>query len=832
MEQHWTRLRGQRLLNKAFLPAWIVFGVFLISFAFIERQTDIIHSQAERAEVRKSVGEVQSRMEGIIHSDLQLLRGLVASVSLHPEMNQEEFSALSHLVVDGNDDFYGIAIAPDLIVTLIHPIERHQNVIGLNFNENAAISQLAEQARITRDLVFSGPFELLKSGGTGFAARFPIFVERDGVEVFWGIVSSVLDEYHLYDRAGILDPELGLSFAIRGRNGLGASGDVFYGDEEIFNSDAVLSTINLPVGSWQLAAIPQAGWTTSHFASWWVRVPVILVGLSVLIPTFLMCSISQQRNVMVKSLSRNERQLRDQAQELKKLSTVVESASDSIVINDKFGRIQWVNKAFTDMTGYSFEEAVGQDPANILDGPETNRETIRQIHEHIERGEPLRTEIVNYAKDGRKFWIETYLVPTRDEKGELLFTAAIERDITATKRQEHELAEARNVAERATEAKSAFIATMSHEIRTPMNGIIGMSELLKESKLPAEARGHVKIVHESAQSLLAIINDILDLSSLEAGKLEISSHDFDLRKCIEGAVGLVRATALNKGLKIAVEMSDDLPYFVSGDDGRIRQIMLNLLGNAVKFTSEGQITLRANSDKKDPHRLHIEVEDTGIGLSDEQIPHVFDRFAQADAGIARKFGGTGLGLSIVRHLVHQMDGGISVRSALGKGTCFSFTIQVAPAVDVPIIEAVERPIDLSVLRGLRLLLVEDNGTNRFLIHRFLKDAGLEIWDAKDGLEGIDVFEQIQPDIVLMDMSMPKLDGVEATRRIRAMNLPQPPIIALTANAFESDREACLNAGMNDFLSKPLQKKQLLATLIECLEHHERHVDIPQAQAVN
>ena len=157
MEQHWTRLRGQRLLNKAFLPAWIVFWVFLISFAFIERQTDIIHSQAERAEVRKSVGEVQSRMEGIIHSDVQLLRGLVASVSLHPEMNQEEFSALSHLVVDGNEDFYGIAIAPDLVVTLVHPIERHQNVIGLNYNENAAISKLAEQARITRDLVFSGP---------------------------------------------------------------------------------------------------------------------------------------------------------------------------------------------------------------------------------------------------------------------------------------------------------------------------------------------------------------------------------------------------------------------------------------------------------------------------------------------------------------------------------------------------------------------------------------------------------------------------------------------------------------------------------------------------
>ena len=165
------------------------------------------------------------------------------------------------------------------------------------------------------------------------------------------------------------------------------------------------------------------------------------------------------------------------------------------------------------------------------------------------------------------------------------------------------------------------------------------------------------------------------------------------------------------------------------------------------------------------------------------MPHVFDRFAQADAGIARKFGGTGLGLSIVRHLVQEMNCEISVRSTLGKGTCFSLTIKVAPAVDGPPVEVVERPIDLSVLRGLRLLLVEDNGTNRFLIHRFLKDAQLEIWDATDGLEGIKVFEQVQPDIVLMDMSMPRLDGVEATRRIRAMNLPQPPIIALTANAF-------------------------------------------------
>ena len=829
MEQYWTRLKTQNLLHGAFLPGWIVFAIFLIGFAFAERQTRIIHAQTERAEVREAVALVQSRMESIIHSDIQLLRGLVASVSLNPEMTQEEFSALSHLVVDENEDFFGIAIAPDLIVTLVHPIERHQNIIGLNYNDNAGIAKLARQTRITREMVFSGPIDLLDGGGTGFVARFPIFVERDGVEVFWGIVSSVLDEFQLYEGAGLLNPELGLSLAIRGRDGRGANGEVFYGDPELFYSDAVISEIVLPVGTWQLAAVPQAGWTTSTVASWWVRGPFILIGFLVLIPTFLMCSVSQQRNAMIKSLSGKERLLRHQSQELKKLSTVVESASDSIVISDKFGRIQWVNQAFTDLTGYSFDEAVGQTPGQILNGPDTDQETIAQTEQHVKSGKPYRTELLNYTKDGRKIWIETYLVPTRDETGEVIFTAAIERDVTAAKRQEAELAHAKDVAEKATKAKSEFVAAMSHEIRTPMNGIIGMSDLLRETELPAEAHGHVKIVHESAQSLLAIINDILDLSSLEAGKLGISARDFDLRKCIEGAVGLVRATALNKGLKIVVEMADDLPYFVSGDDGRIRQILLNLLGNAVKFTAEGQITLRARSDKQDPHTLHIEVEDTGIGLSDEQMPYVFDRFAQADAGIARKFGGTGLGLSIVRHLVNQMGGAVSVRSELEKGSCFSLTIQVAPVLNAPKVELMERPINLAVLRGRRLLLVEDNGTNRFLIHRFLKDAGLEIWDAKDGLEAIDVFEQVQPDIVLMDMSMPKLDGVEATRRIRAMKLPQPPIIALTANAFESDRKACLNAGMNDFLSKPLQKMQLLAALVEYLERHDKQVDTRQVE---
>lgn len=832
LEDHWHRFKTQNILHKTFMPAWIVFVVFLLTLAVTEWQSDIIHSQAERAEVRETVAQIQTRMESIVHSDVQLLRGLVASIALHPEMSQEEFTSLSRQVIDNNKDFYGISVAEDMVVTMIHPIERHARVIGLDYNDNPDFLRVAMQARDTREMVLSGPVDLI-GGGQGFIARFPVYAEVEGGQVFWGIVSGVLDIALLYERFGLMDADLGVTVALRGRHGLGANGEVFYGDQAIFDADAVVNTINLPVGTWQMAAIPQAGWTTSHVASWWVRGPVILIGFLVLIPTFLMCSISQQRNVMVKSLSRTERQLREQSQELKKLSTVVESASDSIVISDKFGRIQWVNKAFTDLTGYSFDEAVGKAYAQILNGPETSRETINQIREHLAMGQPYRTEMLNYTKDKRPVWIETYLVPTRSETGEVLFTAAIERDITLSKRQEEELAQAKDVAEKATKAKSEFIATMSHEIRTPMNGIIGMSELLKETKLPAEARGHVKIVHESAQSLLAIINDILDLSSLEAGKLEISHHDFDLRKCIEGAVGLVRATALNKGLKIMVEMSDDLPNFVSGDDGRIRQIMLNLLGNAVKFTSEGQITLRASRDEQDPHRLHIEVEDTGIGLSDLQMPHVFDRFAQADAGIARKFGGTGLGLSIVRHLVQEMNGEISVRSTLGKGTCFSLTIKVAPAVDGPPVEVVERPIDLSVLRGLRLLLVEDNGTNRFLIHRFLKDAQLEIWDATDGLEGIKVFEQVQPDIVLMDMSMPRLDGVEATRRIRAMNLPQPPIIALTANAFESDREACLNAGMDDFLSKPLQKKQLLATLIKCLEHHERHVDMPQqVQAVN
>jgi hypothetical protein len=814
---YWDRIRRQKLLSWTFAPVWFVFIVFLVAFVFADRQARIIHVQTERAGVQETVSLMRSRLENIIHSDVQLVRGLVAFVSTRPDITQSDFSAFAAEVLGDSKNFINIAVAPDYVVTLVHPVGPNQSVLGLDYRDARDQGAAAMMVKETGEMVFAGPLDLVQ-GGTGFIARFPVFVEREGVTSFWGIISAVLDVSVLYGAAGLGGVDHGLNLALRGRDGLGADGAVFFGDPAVFDAGPVQSDIVLPVGTWQLAAIPVGGWTTSPARLWFARLAFVLLGALVLMPTVLMCRFAEQRNDIINSLFRKERQLMDQQKELQKLSTVVESASDSIIISGPDARIQWVNAAFTEITGYTSDEVIGKTPAQVLNGPGTDPETTLKIRARMEAGERFRTEILNYTKDKRELWIETFLVPVLDVHRAVSFVAAIERDITAAKAQKRDLAWAKERAEAADRAKSEFIATMSHEIRTPMNGIIGMAELLSESELPVEAKGQVKIVHDSAQSLLAIINDILDLSRLEAGKLDLSECDFDLRTCIEGALGLVRGVALGKGLQLCVAVSDDVPRYVRGDDGRLRQILLNLLGNAVKFTSEGMVALRVTCAKNVPNRLIFEVEDTGIGLSETQIPVVFDRFAQADAGIARQFGGTGLGLSIVRHLAEQMGGAVSVRSDLGRGSCFTLEIQTKPAVAIPQPERADSETDVTGLRGQRLLLVEDNSTNRFIVHRFLSGLGLEIWDAEDGVEAIEVFEQVQPDLVLMDMSMPKMDGLEATRRIRALGLPQPPIIALTANAFDSDRTACLLAGMDDFLSKPLRKKTLLAALAT---HNER-----------
>ncbi len=508
--------------------------------------------------------------------------------------------------------------------------------------------------------------------------------------------------------------------------------------------------------------------------------------------------------------------------ENRRLALVARHANDSVIVSQVDGPILWVNAAFTKTTGYAADEAIGRSVADLLNGPETNPNTIARIARAVKAGKPCRTDILNYTKSGQKIWVDTNIVPLTEEDGTARIVIAIERNVTEARRQMDGLAQATQEARALAQDRSTFLATMSHEIRTPMNGIMGMTDVLSRAGLGPEEQAQVDTIRDSAGALLKVIDDVLDLSRLEGEKLPIVAEVFSVPTCVKSAVMLMRPLAQEKALTLDVSFDGPTSTRVEGDAGRLRQILLNLIGNALKFTQSGGVSITVSANKA-PSAIEfaIEVRDTGIGVDPDQAEAIFDQFAQAGDHIVKEFGGTGLGLAISRHLARRMGGDLVLKPTEDPGAVFVLTLTLPVATDA---QDHARGTDLTnppgdraedfpkVPEGLRILVAEDNATNRMVLDRFLDGTGAELFFAVNGREAVERAAQHRPDVVLMDMQMPELSGPEAARQIRALDIRQPRIIAITGGALPDERDKARAFGIETFLLKPVDRRALLDAL--------------------
>ncbi|MBF0271593.1 MAG: PAS domain S-box protein [Magnetococcales bacterium] len=510
-------------------------------------------------------------------------------------------------------------------------------------------------------------------------------------------------------------------------------------------------------------------------------------------------------------LRNNERKLRESFLYARSL---IEASLDPLVTISADGKIMDVNRATEEVTQKKREELIGTDFSDCFTDPEQARAGYQRVWQQgTVRDYPLA---LKPQGGGQPVDVLYNAALYRNEQGEAQGIFAAARDITQRKQAEIAMQQAKAQAEKAAQVKGEFLAAMSHEIRTPMNVVLGMSEMLLETDLNATQRRFAQIMHHSGRALMGVINDVLDFSRIEAGRVTLVEMPFSPRQVLEETARLMQIAAEEKGLILEAMVSADIPEAILGDDGRLRQVLINLLGNAIKFTHEGRVDVRLTCHEEKSDSLMFQVIDTGIGIAEEKISHIFEQFTQADAGINRRYGGTGLGLSISRRLVALMGGNIGVESRVGRGSRFFFDLPIRLAAASSLRVAPLERATTGQTRGLRILLAEDVEENRILFEAYLMPTPHSVVLVNDGVEAVTWVQKERFDVVIMDVQMPNMDGYTATRIIRQwereMNRPPVPIVALSAHAMEGERARSREAGCTLYLSKPIKKQALLETL--------------------
>lgn len=492
------------------------------------------------------------------------------------------------------------------------------------------------------------------------------------------------------------------------------------------------------------------------------------------------------------------------------LRSLINKTEHGVFVTDTNGLVYDCNSRAEEMFGYSRSELINLD-FKILRKKELTDDEIEFGLDAIFNSNFWCQDTILVKKDGSEInaYVSIALVERRDKK----FLVYRVRDTTQNKQFEKELIAARDIAEEAALAKSQFLATMTHEIRTPLNGVIGMASLMSNTDLDMAQREYVDTILKSGQSLMVLINDILDYSKFESGKMKIDITEGSVPDCITEVVDLLRPHAESKGLRMEVDIDHQLPSLVKTDVNRLRQVLLNLIGNAIKFTPSGyvKVACRAVAKTNEYVQFKIDIIDSGIGIPDEKMHLLFQSFSQVDASHTRRFGGTGLGLAISKQIINLLDGDINVTSSQGLGSVFSILlkseiVEVSSKQNASDMEEIN--LDFSMLSELKVLIAEDNGVNQKVLQYMLDQLGVKSDLANNGREAVQLTKSNDYDIVFMDVQMPEMDGIEATELIRKAESRQPYIVAMTANVSNDDRESCSRCGMNEFISKPFLLNQI------------------------
>jgi PAS domain S-box-containing protein len=575
--------------------------------------------------------------------------------------------------------------------------------------------------------------------------------------------------------------------------------------------------------------------------------------------------LSEQNQNLEKTVKNRTRKLEEQTVQLKeeiaerkrairawessetKIRTIVDNVAAGIITTDEVGRIKSFNPMAEKIFGYSESEAMGQ-PIKMLIPSRYYGIGAQNLDEKLSPISDYKVEMEGLRRDGSEVPLDLAISEMIVE-GCRMFTG-IFQDITERKNAELEIVKAKEEADQANLAKSDFLANMSHEIRTPMNSIIGMADLLAESPLSSEQKQYVQLFRSAGESLLILINDILDLSKIESGSFDLECIPFFIRDLVEKTVHIMDVRAQEKSISLIWQVDADVPGCVMGDPYRLRQILTNLAGNAIKFTENGSVLIHIENvlEGKSGEAVKFSVIDSGIGISEDKLERIFSSFSQADSSTTRKFGGTGLGLSITRQLVEKMGGTIGVESQLGNGSTFSFAIQFKMASDYEKSVALANSVNFSGSsrvvafrnmksdatvngeknKSLRILLAEDSPDNQLLIKLYLKNTNHELDISENGELAIKKFISTNYDLVLMDIQMPVMDGYTAAKKIREWekkkNIKEVPILALTAHALKGEKERCVQAGCSDYLTKPIKKEKLLS-ILESYVEKKREVPI-------